>query len=691
MIPIALIGSVSLLFYSFPVPQYQTFMANAFGAEWKNFFVYLHDGTYGVLSLSMLICISYSYITEIGTRNTASVNPIIASCVSLCSFVALLGISKRNFSIANYGVMGVFFAIVVAVTSSKLFYRLSLIKILRIRPFSDGDSTTFGDAVSAIIPAAITIASFAFVNQALSIAFRITDVSVFLSNVMCSLFSNIINPYIRALLFILLIHILWFFGMHGSNILERVAQNIYVPALAVNQHLIAAGHAPTQIFTKTFFDTFVLMGGCGSTLCLLIAIFITSKNKNQLRIAKFSLFPVAFNVNELIVFGLPIVLNPIYVIPFLIIPIILTATSFAAMSLGLIPFTCHSVEWTTPIFISGYYATGSLNACFLQLFNLILGTICYMPFVKLAHTVSTAKMNRNFESLCAAFKKAEESNKRFSLSERKDTIGSLARALAEDLNNDIQKKSITLFYQPQVKYDGKVFCAEALLRWEHPAYGYIYPPLAIELAEEYRIIDQLGLLIIDQACDAIAKMNALGIRNTAISVNITAAQLENRDFARQIVQIMQRHRVSPGSLKIEITEQVALESTKKIKDELVAINHLGIDLEMDDFGMGHSSLMYLKEYHFKTVKLDGSLVREICTNDNCREIISSIVYLSKSMDYAVLAEFVENTEQRQILHDLGCNQYQGYLFSKALPFPELIEFIERKKYKGKESAHSISK
>ena len=288
-------------------------------------------------------------------------------------------------------------------------------------------------------------------------------------------------------------------------------------------------------------------------------------------------------------------------------------------------------------------------------------------------------MNRNFDHLCSEFKKTERSSKRYNLFERQDAVGNLARALAEDLKNAIANKSITLFFQPQVDYHGNVFCAEALLRWKHAAYGYIYPPLVIDLAEEYHIIDQLGLLIIEQACSTINKLNTLNRPDITISVNITATQLENKNFARQLMQIMQRYQIDPGSLKIEITEQVALESDKRIKDQLFAINDLGVGLEMDDFGMGHSSLMYLKEYNFDTIKLDGGLVREISTNVNCREIISSIVYLSRSLNYSVLAEFVENEEQRQILHELGCDQYQGHLYSHALPYPDLVHFIEQSK------------
>jgi lactose/cellobiose-specific phosphotransferase system IIC component len=676
MIPIVLIGSLALLFSSFPIPQYQDLMVRVFGPNWKNVFIYVHDGTIGIMSLAMVISISYSLVTELESRNKLRINPIIVSLVALCSFIALFGIRKEGFKVANYGVMGVFVAILVAVTASILFYKLSSLKALRIRPFTDGDSVTFSTAAAAIIPAAITVAVFAAVNQVLSATLNVNDINNFLADVLYNLFSNISNSFLRALMFIFLIHFLWFFGIHGSNMLEHVAQSIYAPALAVNQNLIAAGDMPTQIFTKTFFDIFVLIGGCGSTICLVIAVFMLKKNRNQRRIAKFSLFPLIFNSNELIVFGFPLVLNPIYLIPFILVPLFLTVTSFAALSLGLVPFTAHSVEWTTPVFISGYYATGSLSGSLLQLFNLIVGTLCYLPFVKLAQIVSASKMKKNFEILCMEFKRTERSNKRHNLLDRQDMVGSLAKVLAEDLKDDIEQERLMLFYQPQADYDGKVFCAEALLRWNHVNYGYIYPPLVIALAEEYQLMDRLGLEIIDQACSTIRQMDRLGYRDISISVNITASQLENEEFPDKLRQLIEKYQIRPAALKIEITEQVALENDRRIEDALSAIKGLGMELEMDDFGMGHSSLMYLKEYNFDTIKLDGSLVREISSNVNCRDIISSIIFLSRSLNYTVLAEFVETEEQRQILHDLGCDRYQGYLYSPAVPLEELFAFLE---------------
>ena len=159
-------------------------------------------------------------------------------------------------------------------------------------------------------------------------------------------------------------------------------------------------------------------------------------------------------------------------------------------------------------------------------------------------------------------------------------------------------------------------------------------------------------------------------------------QIEDSRFIDNLVEILNKNQIEPNKLKLEITEQSALRKGNKLLDILLSIKKMGVKLEMDDFGMGHSSLMYLKEYEFNTIKLDGSLVRDITTNSSCRNIISSIVELGKTLNYSVLAEFVENEEQRDILHALGCDQYQGYLYSKAIPYSEVVEYILRTKSKN---------
>jgi lactose/cellobiose-specific phosphotransferase system IIC component len=671
VIPLLLVGSIALIFSSLPIPVYQAFMKNFLGVQWKNIFIYIRDSTFNIFSLLSVVCISYSYASEFSGRYSHNVSTIIVSLVSLCSFIAISGIN-----ITNFGVIGVFIAIIVAITSSLLFLKLSSVKFLQIKVFTEGADSTFNYALTAIYPAAITIAVFAILNQILTVIFGISDIQSFISQFLNKMFTRINSPFWSSFLFVTLTHIFWFLGMHGANILEPAAQHIF-PDNSLYQAAIDLGQAPTVIFTKTFFNAFILMGGCGATLCLIGAIAIAGKHKNQLQLAKLSFLPVLFNINELLIFGIPIVLNPVYIIPFLGTPLIMTVSSYLAMSYNLAPLTRNLVEWTTPVFLSGYIATNSINGCLLQLFNICLGILCYIPFVRLAENVAEARLEKNLEKVYVAFKQNEGRGTASTLLTRYDDIGSIARFLTADLEHDLQNNQVTMFYQPQVDYAGNVFGVESLLRWKHDNYGYIYPPLTIALAEEAQLIDKLGYHIVDTACSDLARMNNLGFRNITLSVNISAVQLENAHFIEVLEEIIKKHQIKPQTLKVEITEQIALASSAKIIKQIMSLKNLGVKLAMDDFGMGHSSLMYLKEYDFDTIKLDGSLVREILSNTNCRNIISTILSLGKSLNYSVIAEYVEEKEQRRVLHELGCDKYQGYLYSKAIPFNELVEYIAK--------------
>lgn len=218
---------------------------------------------------------------------------------------------------------------------------------------------------------------------------------------------------------------------------------------------------------------------------------------------------------------------------------------------------------------------------------------------------------------------------------------------------------------------------EALLRWNHDFYGYIYPPLVIALAEESGLIDSLGQWIFSKACSDISALQKSGYPDLSLSVNVSAAQLESGNFIQRLKETIEKNKMQSSTLKIEITEQTALAGSIKIIDQIDQIRALGIKLAMDDFGMGHSSLKYLKEYAFDTIKLDGSLVRDVSSNPNCRSIISSIVYLSKSLDCSVVAEHVEVEEQKEALFELGCEKYQGFLYSKPLPLDDLTAYLKQ--------------
>lgn len=188
----------------------------------------------------------------------------------------------------------------------------------------------------------------------------------------------------------------------------------------------------------------VLLGGCGSLLCLVIAIFLSEKRTNVRKLAKIASIPALFNINEMLVFGIPIVFNYIMFVPFVITPIILTITSYVAMSTGIVPCTVSAVEWTSPIFLSGYMSTGSIRGSLLQLFNLCVGVMIYIPFIKMSQNRYTYMFKNNIENLTNLVKRYELTGEQPNLLNHNGKIGSISKMLASDLKFAMKRGEIEL-------------------------------------------------------------------------------------------------------------------------------------------------------------------------------------------------------------------------------------------------------
>ncbi|HPJ34215.1 MAG TPA: EAL domain-containing protein [Spirochaetota bacterium] len=683
MIPVMMIGSFALFFNNIPVDAYQEFMLGLFGPGWENLGIYIHRGTFAIMAAGMLLTISHSMaVNSIKARNH-HVNPATASIISLASFFSLMHIQEGFLKFSCMGPLGVFIAIIVACTATPLFIFFSSVPKLKLRMYSNAADQTLTQSISALFPALATVSIFALLHLLLALS-GIEDLHEAMNSGLQDLFSGMSSSLFTAVIFISLIHIFWFFGIHGSNVLEPVTQSLFVPALEVNRNLFLKGLNPTEIFTKQFFDVFVLLGGSGATLCLIIALLAGTRRSNTKQIAVISTPPALINVNEIMIFGVPVILNFYLLIPFIILPVILTLITYTAMSLGLVPLTIASVEWTTPVIIGGYTATGSFAGSLLQIFNLIVGVIVYLPFIRMHEKGLEKGQEELMNSLLKEVQHLDE-KKELILLNRNDNIGNLARLLSSDLERDLNSGRISLVYQPQVNSDNRMFGMEALLRWKHNDFGPIPPPVTIALAEESPFIYDLGTWIIRTACMQMNIWNRAGLKNFSMSINLSPYQLDDPSLISKVKSILDTTGVKPSSLEIEITEQAALGGLERL-GRLNELKGLGIKLAMDDFGMGHSSLMYLKELSLDTIKLDGALVHEVLTNEKCGEIISSIIQLGRSMNINVIAEYVDTEPQQRELVRLGCHLFQGFLYSPPLQPDELRAYY----HSLEEAAESMS-
>ena len=235
-------------------------------------------------------------------------------------------------------------------------------------------------------------------------------------------------------------------------------------------------------------------------------------------------------------------------------------------------------------------------------------------------------------------------------------------------------------YQPQVDCNDVCVGVEALIRWNHPELGFIYPPLIIELAKEKNVLHELEQFLFDEAASTISKLEKYAADSPGfkISVNITNESLEWDGIEKCIEDVVAKYHIPNKRFCLEITEQDALSTSIDIADKIKNIKAKGHKFLIDDFGMGHTSLVYLQTNYFDVVKLDGSLTRDILDNERNSDIIASIAYLGKSLHFKIIAEYVEDEKQRDKLKELGCDTFQGYLYSKPLLFDELTQWLNNR-------------
>ncbi len=667
LIPVLIIGAFALILQTFPVDAYQEAVASIAGGFFLKLLEMVYSATFGMLSVYMVFSISYEYMKIKADPEVVSGG---ANVASLLAFFILTGTYLPTFGTDSTGPKSMFLAIITALGASDLYLAFDRrLRNHRNTLYTSGADREFNLMLSTLVPITLVALITALINVTVIRIFDVDSFRQLLSTATNELFAHIGSGFFKGLFFVLLSSLLWFFGIHGSDTLEEAMQINFAPGLAENQAAAAAGLEPTQILSKEFFDCFVFMGGCGATICLLLAILLFSHNRARRGLGLAAAFPMAFNINELMVFGLPIIVNPVMMIPFLTVPLVCYTTAYLALSLGAVPLITNEVAWTTPIVLGGLRATGTVSGAVLQVFNVLLGVLIYFPFVRLLDWQSEERAKHDYEEFVTYFKKNEAELTSSRLIDHRDIYGDFARSLLLDLRHGMDRQ-ITLYYQPQVDYSGKTIGVESLLRWKHPVHGIVYPPLVIKLAEDGRFLEQLEESILRRAiADRPRVLERFG-QDVKISVNVTGTDIVTPQFLQFCSRLNEETPFKGMNLCLEVTEQATLNFNDETRAGLLKLKEIGFKLAIDDFSMGQTSLNYLKDSLFDIIKLDGSLIRGLSVHENVYEIIASITSLANSLGMIVLAEYVETEEQRETLHSVGCDVYQGWLYSPAVSLDE---------------------
>ncbi len=250
--------------------------------------------------------------------------------------------------------------------------------------------------------------------------------------------------------------------------------------------------------------------------------------------------------------------------------------------------------------------------------------------------------------------------------------------LEDDLRLALKQKELQLHYQPQLNADGLVIGAEALLRWVHPRRGTVMPGQFIELAEQTGLILPIGLWVLQVACAQLSVWKDQSrMRHLRLAVNISPSQFKQIDFVPQVLTLIDRYKIDASRLELELTETMLVHDMADIIEKMSALRASGVSLSLDDFGTGYSSLNYIKRLPLNCLKIDQSFVRDVIGNPSDAAIVRMVLALGQSLNLEVVAEGVETEGQRQFLVDNGCAQFQGYLFSRALPINDFQDYARR--------------
>jgi diguanylate cyclase len=251
------------------------------------------------------------------------------------------------------------------------------------------------------------------------------------------------------------------------------------------------------------------------------------------------------------------------------------------------------------------------------------------------------------------------------------------RSMVEnDLQQALAQEQFELYYQPQHDLQGRVIGAEALVRWAHPTRGLVMPGHFIEVAEQTGQILQIGQWVMKQACEQLAQWaQQPEFRGLRVAVNISQLQFRQADFVSRILEAIDTHGIDARHLELELTESMLAEDLQDIIEKMSAIRDRGVTFSLDDFGTGYSSLNYLKRLPLHQLKIDQSFVRDVLADPNDASIVRTVISLGHNLGLTVIAEGVETEAQRQFLAEAGCELFQGYLFSPALPIEAFNAYV----------------
>ncbi|MEM8594304.1 MAG: EAL domain-containing protein, partial [Pseudomonadota bacterium] len=412
-------------------------------------------------------------------------------------------------------------------------------------------------------------------------------------------------------------------------------------------------------------ELYVFLGGSGATLGLVISILINQKDKHSTKIAKLAAPFSLFNINEIMVFGLPVILNKNFLIPFITVPLINLAISFAVLYFYPIP-VFSEVSWTTPIFLNAYLSTdGNMMAILLQAILLTVNVWIYSYYFK--HYTAAQSNEARYNNLASNLDIIPRLKSREDISANKAQTSIIkSNHKVNEITKLLNTETLMVYYQPKINVlSGTCNHYEALLRLKMSD-GKISGPFFLENLELAGLAPIIDLWVCKEVKRQIGLLKKRGM-NPKISVNIHPDTISDEYAIKDIQDILKGE-----DIEFEIIERQLL-SSERAKSNLFSLKEKGFSISIDDFGVGYTSFETLHALPIDVVKLDKSLI-DIIDQKKGFLICRHISNLCASLGYDIVAEGVETKEQLDVLKRLDIKYIQGYYFSPAIPMESMSDF-----------------
>lgn len=468
-----------------------------------------------------------------------------------------------------------------------------------------------------------------------------------------------------GLLYQTLLGVLGAVGINGHNMLFAVKQQIYADTMS-NIDAWAAGEASLNVISQGFYDAFLSMGGSGNCISLLLCVLIFSQKYNHRMLAVVAIPMVMFNINEVLLFGLPILFNPILIVPFILVPLVSFMIVYACIALGIVSPIVSIVNWLTPPIFSGYFAMGEqFDGAILQVVVIIVGIFIYRPFY-------LAYSGRDFVSVDPTTRFAAAEGTIFSnvlRSVRDSANDNITQSTAQkQVAQILRQGQLVMFYQKiQSLQNPHKFNYEALIRYIDDS-GKLCPPTFIADFQLLKAMPLLDKLVIELVLSDMQKIQLpLGGR---VAINVSVASIEQADFVNHLLARLEHHGVSPSKIEIEITEEAMLSDKVYLTRVMTELQAKNIAISMDDFGSGYASFPHLLQYPFNKVKIDRSLLLDASSTKG-REVYQLVAKLGHIANCRIVAEGVETQQEYEFVANCGVDLVQGYYLARPMPVESL--------------------